>query len=180
MFLDFFCCCCNVQASTHSPVAVLPPLPPALIATPLLQSLTLGAILAATDPVAVVAALHELHAPPELSTIIDGESLLNDGTAMVLFTICKASAFDGRASGSWASAALGAVLAFLRIGGGGVLAGVLTFLALHEALSWVTHEWLESTLLVILVVYGCFFICEALLGVSGILAVVTLGLGMGW
>ena len=51
------------------------------------QALTLGAILAATDPVAVVSALHELGAPGKLSVLIDGESLLNDGTAMVFFLI---------------------------------------------------------------------------------------------
>ena len=51
------------------------------------QHLTLGAILAATDPVAVVGALHELGAPKPLSTVIDGESLLNDGSAMVMFLI---------------------------------------------------------------------------------------------
>lgn len=51
------------------------------------QALTLGSILAATDPVAVVGALHELGAPAALSTVIEGESLLNDGSAMVLFSI---------------------------------------------------------------------------------------------
>ena len=46
-----------------------------------------GAIVSATDPVAVVAALEELGAPEKLSSVIDGESLLNDGSAMVAFNI---------------------------------------------------------------------------------------------
>jgi len=52
-----------------------------------LLSLTTGAILCATDPVAVVALLKELGASPTLTVLIQGESLLNDGTAIVLYTI---------------------------------------------------------------------------------------------
>jgi NhaP-type Na+/H+ or K+/H+ antiporter len=44
-------------------------------------------MLSATDPVAVVAALHELGAPKKLSIVIDGEALLNDGSAFVFFLI---------------------------------------------------------------------------------------------
>lgn len=51
------------------------------------DALTLGSILAATDPVAVVALLKELGAPIHINTIIEMESLFNDGTAMVFFTI---------------------------------------------------------------------------------------------
>merc|ERR1719476_691660 len=52
-----------------------------------LLSLVTGAILCATDPVAVVALLKELGASPVLTVQIQGESLLNDGTAIVLYTI---------------------------------------------------------------------------------------------
>ena len=48
----------------------------------------LGSILSATDPVAVVAVLKELGASAKLATIIEGESLVNDGTAFVVFTVC--------------------------------------------------------------------------------------------
>lgn len=48
-----------------------------------------GAIVSATDPVAVVALLKELGASKTLSMLIEGESLLNDGTAMVVFLIMK-------------------------------------------------------------------------------------------
>merc|ERR1719399_1784676 len=52
-----------------------------------MTSLTVGAVLAATDPVAVVGLLKELGAPPQLTMLIQGESLLNDGIAIVLFTV---------------------------------------------------------------------------------------------
>jgi NhaP-type Na+/H+ or K+/H+ antiporter len=50
-------------------------------------SLMFGAIISATDPVAVVALLKELGASKKLATMIEGESLFNDGTAMVVFLI---------------------------------------------------------------------------------------------
>jgi NhaP-type Na+/H+ or K+/H+ antiporter len=46
-----------------------------------------GAIISATDPVAVVSLLKELGASRTLSTLIEGESLINDGTAFVMFTV---------------------------------------------------------------------------------------------
>lgn len=49
----------------------------------------MGTMLSATDPVAVVALLHELGADPKLATLIEGESLMNDGTAIVIFIILK-------------------------------------------------------------------------------------------
>merc|ERR1719326_956090 len=52
-----------------------------------LLSLVTGSILCATDPVAVVALLKELGASPTLTVQIQGESLLNDGTAIVLYTV---------------------------------------------------------------------------------------------
>ena len=51
--------------------------------------LLLGSILSATDPVAVVAVLKTLGAPKKLASLIEGESLLNDGSAFVLFLIFK-------------------------------------------------------------------------------------------
>jgi len=50
-------------------------------------ALLFGAIASATDPVAVVALLKELGASKRLATMIEGESLLNDGTAMVIFLV---------------------------------------------------------------------------------------------
>ena len=51
------------------------------------ECLIFGAIVSATDPVAVVALLKELGASKRLATLIEGESLMNDGTAMVIFAL---------------------------------------------------------------------------------------------
>ena len=53
------------------------------------RAITFGSIVSATDPVAVVALLRELGASKRLATLIEGESLLNDGSAFVLFAIAK-------------------------------------------------------------------------------------------
>lgn len=143
---------------------------------PFAQALTLGAILAATDPVAVVAALHELGAPPSLSTVIDGESLFNDGSAMVMFLIFRAKGFEGEEM----TMARGTGM-FFQLSLGGVAVGTAFFLVLHFWLSYCAHSlWVDATLGVCLAVFGSFFVSEILFKVSGVLAVVVLGLGMGW
>ena len=58
---------------------------------PWATALTFGAMLSATDPVAVVALLKELGASKRLSLLIEGESLFNDGTAFVVFLLFEAS-----------------------------------------------------------------------------------------
>ncbi|MBK8245964.1 MAG: cation:proton antiporter [Gemmatimonadetes bacterium] len=55
-----------------------------------------GALIAATDPIAVVALFRTLHVPSRLSLLVEGESLLNDGTAIVLFALILATVTGGR------------------------------------------------------------------------------------
>ncbi|MGD0474324.1 MAG: sodium:proton antiporter [Candidatus Velthaea sp.] len=54
---------------------------------PFVPALLLGAILAATDPIAVIAVFRRLHVPHDLATIVEGESLFNDGAAIVLYGV---------------------------------------------------------------------------------------------
>lgn len=136
-------------------------------------ALLLGSILSATDPVAVVGALHALHAPEKLSSIISGESLLNDGSAVVLFflfwDICrKIIEFDfGYAVGF-----------FIQLAVGGPLLGFAMALVLFIWLKK-THNFQIEIIAVMIVMYGAFFISEHhSVGVSGVLAVVVFGFFM--
>lgn len=135
------------------------------------NSLLLSSILCATDPVAVVASLQVLGAPRRLSVLIDGEALLNDATAFVLFLV-----FQKVAAGE-DSSFLSAFLEFLRLSVGGVVTGliigILVVILLHRTISTV----LEIAI-VLVGIFGSFFISDALLGESGVLAVVTMGLYM--
>jgi len=145
------------------------------------QHLTLGAILAATDPVAVVAALHELGAPKPLSTVIDGESLLNDGSAMVMFLIFLSKGFDQPEPGKESDSPVAdGFSTFFQLSLGGAAFGCVMFIGLYSWLMFVTHEWSSCTISVLLAIYATFFISEVLLKVSGVLAVVMLGLLMAW
>jgi CPA1 family monovalent cation:H+ antiporter len=92
-------------------------------ALPFASALLFGAIVAATDPVAVVAAFRRVHVPERLRTIVEAESLSNDGVALVLFGFALALA-----SGQSVSLGADVALGVLEVAGGvaiGVLAGVL-------------------------------------------------------
>ena len=78
-----------------------------------------GALISATDPVAVVALLKELNTSKRFSTLVDGESLLNDGTGIVLFML-----FFGAFSGE-APLCSSPFLEFLVVAGGGALLGYM-------------------------------------------------------
>ena len=67
-----------------------------IIGLPILIALLFGAIISATDPISVLALFKDLRVDKRLSTIIEGESLLNDGTAVVLFQILLAGLVAGR------------------------------------------------------------------------------------
>ena len=143
-----------------------------------LASMLFGAVVSATDPVAVVALLKELGASKKLGTLIEGESLLNDGTAIVAFVlligvVTGAEAFLG--TGSFiGSAAIG----FGKIGAAGGLVGVLVGLV---AILWVRkvfNDPLIEITVVLVTSYAVFFICEHFFHVSGVLGLVALGIVM--
>jgi len=77
---------------------------------PLTLALLFGALISATDPVAVISLFKELGAPERLTILVEGESLLNDATAIVVFKIILLFALSGAAF-TWADAG-GAVLDF--------------------------------------------------------------------
>jgi len=136
-------------------------------------ALLLGSILSATDPVAVVGALHSLCAPDKLSSLISGESLFNDGSAVVLFHLFWDLA-RGEREFEWAYS----VVFFVRMALGGPLLALLV-----SAVVWF---WLRKTqtfqieiIVIITSVYVLFFVAEhEQCKVSGVLAVVCFGFFM--
>jgi CPA1 family monovalent cation:H+ antiporter len=130
-------------------------------------ALVFGALIAATDPVSVVAIFRKLGAPKRLEVLLEGESLFNDGTAIVLFGIALTAFEVGE------FAVLDGVIDFFAIAGGGVIVGLL--------LGWIAlqligrlDDYLVQTTLTTIVAYGSFLVAEQL-HVSGVLAVVTAG-----
>ena len=136
-------------------------------------ALTLGSIISTTDPVAVVALLKQMGAPVPLNTLIEGESLLNDGVAMVFFTL-----FASITKGEDTSP--GQVLwNFITLAGGGPLLGILMGIIGTMWLQRVLRDSVLGVTLTFIMCYMAFFIAEFLdLHLSGILAIVSLGLFM--
>lgn len=137
-----------------------------------------GALISATDPVAVLAIFRELRVPKKLATIVDGESLLNDGTALVVFQILFKVVVLGGAmhlgAGSLLRQGIGAAEVIIF----GVLVGVSLGWIFSLAIPRMQSRGARLTLSLILA-HVTFLIAEGVLGVSGILATMSAGIVMG-
>jgi CPA1 family monovalent cation:H+ antiporter len=134
-------------------------------------ALLFGAFISATDPVAVVASFRRLGAPTFLTSVMEGESLFNDGTALVLSAVLLTAAETGKLDvGETIVRFVWAVIGAFLIGafGGFVVSHVTRFIDDHLV---------ETTLSAVLA-YGSFLLAESL-GASGALAVVLAGLVYG-
>ncbi|MDA8384116.1 MAG: Na+/H+ antiporter [Betaproteobacteria bacterium] len=131
-------------------------------------ALVFGALISATDPVAVIALFRDLGAPRRLRMLLDGESLLNDGTAIVFFTL-SVHLLQG---GDVAAGELG--LRFLSIVGVGALIGAGVGLMVSLLMRRVDDPMIEITLTTV-AAYGAFSGAEAL-HASGVIATVAAGL----
>lgn len=134
------------------------------------MSLLLGGLLSATDPVAVVALLKELGASKKLSTIIEGESLMNDGTAIVVYQL-----FYRMVLGQ--SFNVGSVLKFLtQVSLGAVGIGLAFGIASVLWLGFIFNDTVIEIALTLTVSYIAYFTAQEGADVSGVLAVMTLGM----
>ena len=140
----------------------------------LVACLLLGAVVASTDPAAVIGVFRDIGAPRRLTTLVSGESLFNDAAAIVLFSI-----FLGLATAGGELSAGDALVAFATSFLGGFALGYLggrvaclLFDYLHDAST-------AATSVSVAIAYLCFIIGEAYLGVSGVVAVVTAALVVG-
>ncbi|HEX9796405.1 MAG TPA: Na+/H+ antiporter [Anaerolineales bacterium] len=132
------------------------------------SALIFGALIAATDPVSVVAIFRKLGAPKRLEVLLEGESLFNDGTAIVVFNLAVVAVVAGRFS------VVDGLIDFLTVSGGGLLVGgVLGWLTL-SLLRRIDDHLVETTLTTVLA-FGAYLLAEQL-HVSGVLAVVAAGL----
>lgn len=132
----------------------------------------LGAIVSPPDAVAAKAVLQGVRLPRRIVVLLEGESLVNDASGLVLFRLAVAASLTG--SFSVASAAL----SFVTLSVGGVLAG-LAFGAIASALLCRLRDPTLSILGSVLVAWVSYMGAEAL-AVSGVLSTVTCGLVMGW
>jgi CPA1 family monovalent cation:H+ antiporter len=137
-----------------------------------------GALISATDPVAVIAFFRDLGVGKRLSVLVEGESLFNDGVAIVIFGIAL-SAGAATATGNDEALSLGgALVEFIRVAFGGLAVGaILGYLVSTVILKNVDDHLIETATTVALA-FGVFVIAEEL-HLSGVLAVVAAGLFVG-
>ena len=134
-------------------------------------ALVLGAIVAPPDAVAAVAIGRRLGLPRRMMTLLTGESLANDGTALTAYKVAVAAATG--AAMSWGTS----VLVFVVTAVGGVLVGYLIGVIANAVRLHLGDNVLEAAL-GMLVPFAAYLIAEGI-GASGVLAVVAAGLYLG-
>ncbi len=134
-------------------------------------AMVFGALIAATDPVAVVAMFRLLGVPKRLSVLVEGESLFNDGTAYVLFNLTLAAALTGNFN------LVTGVADFLRVSIGGIVIGLALGWSISRLIARIDDYLIEITLTTVLA-YGSYLLADQL-HFSGVLAVVAAGLVTG-
>jgi CPA1 family monovalent cation:H+ antiporter len=144
----------------------------AALGLPLAAGFVLGAIVAPTDPVTVNAIANRLGVPRHIVTILEGESLINDGVAVVIYHISLVTVMTGQFSVG------GALLTFVEYVAGGVAIGL--------AVGWLArqirmrlHDRLVEITISLITSYAAFIPAHAL-HESGVLAAVAAGLYLGW
>src|SRR5215211_3469653 len=164
-------------ASLSIGLVLLTPVTVALVAhlivgLPWAAAFVLGAIVSPTDPVAATSIAGRLGAPRQIVTILEGESLINDGTALVLYSVAVSAAVTGNFS------LPGAALEFLLYGMGGTAIGLVVGWVISRVRRRIGDPLVEITV-TLFTPYAAYIPAEEL-GVSGVLATVATGLYLGW
>ena len=133
-------------------------------------ALAFGALISATDPVAVIARFRSLGVDKRLTTLVEGESLFNDGAAIVIFGLA--------AAGGAGFTVGGAIGEFMKVSLGGLAVGaVLGYLVAKVLLKHLDDHLLETAITLALA-FGAYVVAERV-HLSGILAVVAAGIIVG-
>ncbi|HEX2126973.1 MAG TPA: Na+/H+ antiporter [Thermoleophilaceae bacterium] len=136
------------------------------------ESFVLGAVVSPTDAVAPAEIMRRVGAPRRMVTVVEGENLTNDWTALVLYSFAVGAVVTGTFS-------LGeAALRFVMNGAGGLLVGLAAGWVIREVRSRIDDPPTEITIS-LLSGYAAYIPAEEL-GLSGVIAAVTVGIYMGW
>ena len=139
---------------------------------PFVPALLLGAILGATDPIAVIAVFRRLSVPTDLATIVEGESLFNDGAAIVLYGVVLAAVTAGHVAHGPAQIALDA----LEVSLGGAAIGFVAAVVVAFVMRGITDTPLQIVGTIV-AAYGAYLIADKP-HLSGIFAAVVAGISL--
>lgn len=140
--------------------------------TSLMVALLFGALISPTDPVSVLALFKQANVPDDLRTLVEGESLFNDATGVVLFTILLEAAIGGHGLSVGAAA-----FEFIKVSLGGFIIGGVLGLVAFAVLQRINDHLLENAMCLALA-YGSFWLAEVA-HCSGVIATVVAGLLIG-
>ncbi|GIP23613.1 sodium:proton antiporter [Paenibacillus sp. J22TS3] len=146
-----------------------------LLGLPLIVAFTFASLMSATDPISVISIFKSLGVPKSVVTIIEGESLFNDGIAVVLFQISSVYLLSYMEMG-WAGLGSGLLL-FLKFSLGGIAVGAILGYLFSQLIRFYDDYPLEIGFSMLLF-FGSYFIAEHF-HVSGVIAVVVSGLIFG-
>ena len=138
----------------------------------MMVAILFGALISPTDPVSVLALFKEVGAPEDLKTIVEGESLFNDATGVVLFTILLKALMGGQGFGFGQAA-----YEFVKVSVGGLLLGAVLGWIVFKIMRHIEDHLLENALCLVLA-YGSFWLAEGL-HLSGVIGTVMAGLMIG-
>jgi CPA1 family monovalent cation:H+ antiporter len=152
------------------------------VGLPWLAAMAFGALISATDPVAVIALFKSLGVNKRLAVLVEGESLFNDAVAVVIFNLALGAAIDGEDL-SWSHG----IEEFLIVGLGGLAVGLLLGYVVSAIILARVDDPLIETTTTLALAYGSYVVAESFgtivgiegLHLSGILAVVAAGLMVG-
>jgi monovalent cation/hydrogen antiporter len=136
------------------------------------SAFVLGAIVSPTDPLAATSIARRLGVPRKLVTIVEGESLVNDGTGLVLYRVAIAAVVTGSFSAFYTGGL------FVVVAGGGIAFGLLVGWIVRQVRRRLDNPPAEIT--ISLLTGYMAFIPADLMGVSAVLATVTAGVYLGW
>ncbi|GAA1460209.1 Na+/H+ antiporter [Williamsia maris] len=138
---------------------------------PLAAAFVLGAVVAPPDAVSATAIGRRLGLPRRMTTLLGGESLLNDATALTAYRLALGAAV-GATTTAW-----GGIVLFAEAAFGGVLVGLVAGVVIAKVRQWLTDPPME-TALGIVIPFATYFVAEEV-HASGVIAVVVVGLYLG-
>lgn len=138
----------------------------------MMVAILFGALISPTDPVSVLALFREADAPENLKTLVEGESLFNDATGVVVFTILLEAIVNGEGL-----SAGNAIFTFVKVSLGGLVIGAGLGMLAFVALRGLNDHLLENAICLTLA-YGAFWLAERF-HCSGVIATVMAGLLIG-